>query len=61
MAQSEHANITGSLICLMNCRRPNIAFVVGTLTRFTHNPTHEHWKEIDRILTYHKGTIIMVL
>lgn len=41
---------------LMNCTRLDIAFAIGKLSRFTHNPNYEYWKEIDRLLRYLKGT-----
>lgn len=37
---------------MMNCTRPNIANAVSRLSRFTHNPSREHWKAIIRLLGY---------
>ena len=42
---------------LMNCTRPDIAYAVGLLSRFTSNPNHTHWREISRTLQYLKHTI----
>lgn len=39
----------------MHCTRPNIAFVVGMLSRFTSNLGKEHWIAISRVLKYLKG------
>ena len=35
VSQSEDAQIIGSLMYLMNCTRTNIAYAVGTLSRYT--------------------------
>ena len=41
---------------LTNCTRPGIAYAVGRLSRYTHNPSIEHWDAISRLLRYLKGT-----
>ena len=41
---------------LTNCTRPDIAYAVGRLSRYTYNPSIEHWDEISRLLSYLKGT-----
>ena len=40
----------------MNCTRPDIAFAVNRLSRYTHNPSYDHWNALNRILRYLKGT-----
>ena len=40
----------------MQCTRPNIAFAVNRLLRYTSNPSAEHWKVIARVLGYLKKT-----
>ena len=37
--QDKYAQIIGSLMFLTNCTRPDIAYVVGRLSRNTHNPS----------------------
>ncbi|XP_077248607.1 uncharacterized protein LOC143888156 [Tasmannia lanceolata] len=49
--------ILGSLMYAMTCTRPDIAFAVGKLSRFTSNPSNVHWNAINRILKYLKGII----
>ena len=46
VAQIEYASAIGSLMYIVQCTRPNIAFVVSKLSRFTTNPIYEHWKSI---------------
>ena len=38
--------------------RPNIAFAVNTLTKFTHNPGLKHWCAAIRVLEYLNTTMI---
>ena len=42
---------------LMNCTRPNIAYVVSRLSRYTHNPVYEHWNALTYLLRYLEGTM----
>ena len=37
---------------LMQCTRPDVAFAVSKLSRFTSNPSIEHWKAIGRVFGY---------
>ncbi|KAK8937509.1 hypothetical protein KSP39_PZI012186 [Platanthera zijinensis] len=39
-----------------SCTRPDIAFSVGMLSRFTSSPGKEHWDALDRLMRYLKGT-----
>ena len=41
----------------MNFSRPNIAYVVCKLSRYTHNPNQDHWIALIRIMKYLKGTM----
>ncbi|XP_062112497.1 secreted RxLR effector protein 161-like [Humulus lupulus] len=40
----------------MSCTRPDIAYTISTLSRFTSNPGAEHWKAIARVLRYLRYT-----
>ena len=42
---------------LMNCTRPDIAYAISRLSRYTHNPAYEHWNALTRLLRYLKGTM----
>jgi len=42
VAQSEYAQIIGSLMHLMNFSEPDIAYAVCRLSRYTHSPNCEH-------------------
>ncbi|GJU00221.1 hypothetical protein Tco_1110559 [Tanacetum coccineum] len=41
----------------MTCTRPDIAFDVGKLSRYTSNPSTQHWQAIQRVLKYLKKTM----
>ena len=47
----------GALMYLANCTRPDIAFSVNLLSRFSSAPTYRHWNEVKHLLRYLRGTI----
>ncbi|GKC49614.1 zinc finger, CCHC-type containing protein [Tanacetum coccineum] len=49
--------VIGCLMYAMTCTRPDIAFVVGKLSRYTSNPGTQHWQAIQRVLKYLKKTM----
>uniref|UniRef100_A0A2N9H5D4 Reverse transcriptase Ty1/copia-type domain-containing protein n=1 Tax=Fagus sylvatica TaxID=28930 RepID=A0A2N9H5D4_FAGSY len=53
---SSFASAIGSMMYAMHCTRPDIAFAVNRLSRYTSNPSAEHWKAIARVLGYLKKT-----
>ncbi|KAK2408198.1 hypothetical protein QL285_043729 [Trifolium repens] len=55
--QSEYASIIGSLRYVTDCTRPDIAYAVGQLCRFTSRPGNEHWQAINRVMRYLKKTM----
>jgi hypothetical protein len=46
----------GALMYLANCTRPDIAFAVNLLARYSVAPTKRHWVGVKTILRYLKGT-----
>lgn len=54
--QLKYASAIGSLMYAMHCTRPDIAFAVCKLSRYTSNPGASHWKAIGRIFGYLKRT-----
>ncbi|XP_022877047.1 uncharacterized protein LOC111395297 [Olea europaea var. sylvestris] len=55
-SQLEYSRIIGSLMYVMNCTRPDIAYSISRLNRYTSNPSTDHWKTIVRVLGYLKHT-----
>ncbi|CAM8917314.1 unnamed protein product [Rhodiola kirilowii] len=56
ISQLEYSKVIGSLMYLMNCTRPDIAYTVSRLARYTSNPGTIHWNAIVRILKYLRAT-----
>ena len=54
--QQSYQSLAGSLMYLATCTRPDIAYAVGTLARFSSKPNQSHWTAIKRVLRYLKGT-----
>jgi len=57
VSQNEYAKIIGSVMFLMNFTRPDITYAVCRLSRYTYNPSQEHWNALLRLLEYLRGTI----
>ena len=45
--QKEYASIIGSLRYAINCTRPNIAYAIGVLSRFTSKPSRDYRQAIE--------------
>ena len=56
-----YLNAIGALMYLANATRPDIAFSVNLLARYSSSPTRRHWNGIKHILRYLKGTLDMSL
>ncbi|GJW50379.1 zinc finger, CCHC-type containing protein [Tanacetum coccineum] len=50
--QLEYSRAIGCLMYAMTSTRPDIAYAVGRLSRFTSNPSRQHWKAITRVFKY---------
>ncbi|CAM8950763.1 unnamed protein product [Rhodiola kirilowii] len=57
VSQLEYSQVIGCLMYAMTSTRPDIAYVVGKLSRYTSNPSNLHWEAIRRVLKYLKGTM----
>jgi hypothetical protein len=51
-----YASAVGSLMYAMVCTRPEIAYVVGVLSRYMSKPGKEHWTTVKRVFRYLRGT-----
>jgi hypothetical protein len=56
MAGVPYKEAIGSLIYLMMCTRPDIAYAVGQAARFSQNRGKAHWSAVKRIFSYLPGT-----
>nr|GEW18909.1 zinc finger, CCHC-type [Tanacetum cinerariifolium] len=52
----EYSRAIGCLMYAMTSTRPDTAYVVGRLSRFTSNPSRQHWKAITMVFKYLRGT-----
>ena len=57
--QKDYASIIGSLHYATDCTKPDIAYAVGALSRFTSKPNRNHWLAIERVMRYLIGTKAM--
>ncbi|XP_075099215.1 secreted RxLR effector protein 161-like [Nicotiana tabacum] len=56
VSQLDYASAIGSLMYVMHCTRPDIAFAICKLSRYNHTPSGDHWKGIVKALGYLKKT-----
>ena len=56
MKDVPYRQLTGALLYLANCTRPDIAHAVGSCARFGSNPGKVHWQALKRVLRYLAGT-----
>ncbi|GJZ55919.1 zinc finger, CCHC-type containing protein [Tanacetum coccineum] len=52
VSQLKYSRVIGCLMYAMTCTRPDIAFVVCKLSRYTSNPNTQYWQAIQRVLNW---------
>ena len=57
MAKIPYLSAVGSLMYLATCTRPNIAYSVSLLARFSANPGQRHWQAVKHLFRYLKHTL----
>ncbi|GJY99397.1 hypothetical protein Tco_0516827 [Tanacetum coccineum] len=57
ISQLEYSRVIDCLMYVITCTRPDIAFVVSKLSRYTNNPGTQYWQAIQRVLKYLKKTM----
>ncbi|GKD78457.1 hypothetical protein Tco_1341078 [Tanacetum coccineum] len=55
--QLEYLRAIGCLMYAIMSTRPDITYAVARLSRFTSNPSRQHWHAITRVFKYLKGTM----
>ncbi|GJZ08491.1 zinc finger, CCHC-type containing protein [Tanacetum coccineum] len=55
--QLKYSRAIRCLMYAMTSTRPDIGYAVGRLSRFTSNPSRQHWQAITRVFKYLKGTM----
>ena len=56
MAKVPYSFADGSLMYVMICTRPDIAYVVGVVSRYISNLGKKHWEVVKGIMRYLNGT-----
>ncbi|CAI9762466.1 unnamed protein product [Fraxinus pennsylvanica] len=56
MAQVPYHNAVGSVMYLMVCSKPDLAYSISVLSRYMANPGETHWDAMKWLLRYIKGT-----
>jgi hypothetical protein len=54
--QLRYSQIIGSLTYLTSVTRPDISIVMRKLSRFVSNLGDDHWRALERVMRYIKGT-----
>jgi hypothetical protein len=57
MKNIPYIHAVGSLMYLAVATRPDIAYTVGVLARFNHNPGKAHWLAVRHLFRYLQGTV----
>nr|GEV18114.1 hypothetical protein [Tanacetum cinerariifolium] len=57
VSQLEYYRVIDYLMYAMTCTMHDIAFAVGKQSRYSSNPSTQHWKAVQRVLKYLKKTI----
>ena len=56
MSHVPYSSAVGSLMYAMACSRPDLSYAVSAVSRYMANPGKEHWKAIQWVLRYLRGT-----
>ena len=61
MSRVPYSSAVGSLMYAMVCSRPDLSFAVSVVSRYMANPGKEHWKAVQWIFRYLRGTVDVCL
>jgi hypothetical protein len=56
MSRVPYSSAAGSLMYAMVCSRPGLSFAMSLVSRYVANPIKEHWKVVQWIFRYLRGT-----
>ncbi|XP_057793014.1 secreted RxLR effector protein 161-like [Salvia miltiorrhiza] len=56
MLSVPYSNAVGSVMYMMICTRPDLAYAISILSRYMSNPGREHWEGLKGVLRYIKGS-----
>jgi len=55
MSRVSYVSVMRSLMYVMVCTRPDLAYAVNAVSRFISNPEKQHWEAVEWILQYLRG------
>src|SRR5688572_31132685 len=56
MSKVSYSSVVGSLMYAMVCSRPDLSHAISVVARYMSNPGKEHWKVVQWIFTYLRGS-----
>ncbi|KAG8478386.1 hypothetical protein CXB51_028195 [Gossypium anomalum] len=56
MSHVPYSSEVGSLMYVIDCSRPDLSYAISAVSRYMVNPNKEHWKVVQWILRYLRGT-----
>ena len=56
MLRVSYSSAVGSLMYAMVCSRPDLSFAMSLVSRYMSNPGKEHWRAVQWIFRYLRGT-----
>ena len=56
MSHIPYASAVGSIMYVMTCTRPDVAFALSMVSRYQGNPGKAHWTAVKNILKYLRRT-----
>jgi hypothetical protein len=56
MSKVPYSSAVGSLMYAMVCTRPDLSYAMSLVSRYMSNPGKEHWRAVEWIFRYLRGT-----
>ena len=57
VSQLKYSQLISSYLYISNRNRPDISYAIGRLSRYTSNPSREHWTVLESVFRYLRGII----
>jgi len=57
MSQVPYASVVGSLMYVMVCTRPDLAYAVSTVSQFMSNSGKQYWEAVKWVRRYLRGSV----
>jgi len=57
MSRVPHSSVVWSLMYAMVCSHPDLSYAMSLVSRYMSNPGKEHWRAVQWIFRYLRGTL----